>query len=256
MYRHIEVEREGRLAVVRLGRPAVRNALSIALMRELTAFARSCADDNELDVVIVTGAERFFSAGADLRDDERWNTAGKSFVAQREISQVGPKMCKAWEEMPQITIAAIEGYAIGGGLALGLACDWRVLAEDAYVSFPEIRLGLPLTWGTIPRLAALAGPALAKRLVILCERIPAADAYRYGLADWLASPGMALDRARALADEVLGMPAASVRMSKEAINALAGQSAALAANATHDQFVLASRSEESIAARDRIGRRK
>jgi enoyl-CoA hydratase len=252
LYRHLQLERDGRLVLVRLARPDARNALSIALMRELTAVARAIADDAGVDAVILTGSDRFFSAGADLRDDERWDTTGKTFVEQREISQVGHKMCKAWEEMPQIAIAAVEGYAIGGGLALALACDWRVLADDAYVTFPEIRLGFPLTWGTIPRIVALAGPAVAKRFVILCERIVAADAHRHGLVDWLVPPGATLARARALADEVLAMPAASVRMSKETINAIAGANAALASNATHDQFVFASRSAESMAARERF----
>jgi enoyl-CoA hydratase/carnithine racemase len=251
-FKHITIERRDRVAIVRLARPAARNALSIALMRELTRFARDSADDVETDVVILAGGDRFFSAGADLRDPDRWAIEDAPFVAQREVSQVGFKMCKAWEEMPAITIAAIEGYAIGGGLALALACDWRVAAEDAFVTLPEIRLGFPLTWGTIPRIVALAGPALAKRIVILAERIAAPDAHRFGLVDWVSAPGGAFARAEALAADVLAQPRASVRMSKEAINGIAGLLVSLGSNATHDQFVLASRSAESLAARERF----
>ena len=135
-------------------------------------------------------------------------------------------MARAWEELPQITIAAIEGYAIGGGLALAIALDWRVAARDAFVSLPEIALGIPLTWGTIPRLVNLVGPAKAKRLTILCERVGA------------------------LAARVLALPRHAVRMSKETCNVYANLGAAQTSHMAHDQLLLAAASPESIAARE------
>lgn len=248
-HQSLVIEHDQRLAVVRMNRPDRRNALSIGFMRALTRTAERLRDDDSIDVVLLTGAPGWFSAGADLKDEERWSIAAKPLQAQREINQVGYRMARAWEELPQITIAAIEGYAIGGGLALALACDWRVMAEDAFVSLPEIALGLPLTWGTLPRLIALAGPARAKRMTILCERIGVTEAMTMGLIDYVVPAGQALERARTVAGRVLEMPRASVRMSKETINATAYALAHLASHAGADQFNLAAAGQEAIAAR-------
>jgi enoyl-CoA hydratase/carnithine racemase len=249
------IEQEGPIAVVRMNRPARRNALSIEFMRTLTRTAEALRDEVATDVVLLTGGGGSFSAGADLKDEERWSIASKSLVDQREIAQTGYRMARAWEELPQITIAAIEGYAIGGGLALALACDWRVLAEDAFISLPEIGLGIPLTWGTLPRLIALGGPARAKRLTILCERIGAQDALQMGFVDYVAARGAALEQARQVAARVLEMPRAAVRMSKETVNATAYALAHLASHAGADQFNLAAASPEAVEARERFRRR-
>lgn len=251
----VTVERGGRTAIVTMNRPERRNALSVDFMRELTRVAESFREDAEIDAVLLTGGAGFFSAGADLKDEARWSADAKPLVERREIAQTGYRLARAWEEMPQITIAAIEGYAIGGGLALALACDWRVIASDAFVSLPEIALGLPLTWGTLPRLVALAGPARTKRLTILCERVPAAEAFSMGIVDHVVDPGTTLEKAGGIADQVLQMPRASVRMSKETINATAYALAHLASHAGADQFTLAGASDEAAAAREAFRRR-
>ena len=248
-YQYLTFEEHGRLATVRLARPRSRNALSRALMRELTACARALAERTDLDVVILTGDATCFSAGADLKDANAWADDTLSTVERREIAGTGFRLCKAWEEMPQISIAAIEGFAIGGGLALALACDWRVAAEDAFVSLPEIALGIPLTWGTIPRLANLLGPARAKRLTILCERFAAPEALAMGLVDYTAPKGQALAKAQEVAAQTLAMPAAAVRMSKESVNAVATALNHATGYMAHDQIALASASPESRAAR-------
>ena len=204
----LNLDIDGRLAVVRLNRPGARHALSQALMRDLMRCARELGDRGDVDTVILTGSEQCFSAGADLKDARSWADEALPLVARREIASLGYRMCQAWEEMPQITIAAIEGYAVGGGLALALACDWRVMATDAFVSLPEIALGIPLTWGTIPRLTNLLGPARAKRLSILCERFGAAEALAMGLLDHTAPTGHTLVHARAVAAQALAMPEA------------------------------------------------
>ena len=161
MYRTLKLEIKGAIATVTLNRPAARNAMSAALMREMIACAGSLAAKREVDVVIVRGSGKCFSAGADLKDASRWGNGAQSLDQQREIAGLGYRMARAWEELPQITLAAIEGYAIGGGLALAAALDWRVMARDAFVSLPEISLGIPLTWGMLPRLVNLVGPARA-----------------------------------------------------------------------------------------------
>ena len=246
---HLTLEIEPRLAVVRLNRPAVRNALSQALMQELTDCARALAERTDIDAVILTGDSTCFTAGADLKDARAWADESLPLVTRRHLAGLGYRMCKAWEELPQITIVAIEGYAVGGGLALSVACDWRVLADDAWVSLPEIALGIPLTWGTIPRLVNLLGPARAKRLTILCERIAAPEALAMGLVDHTAPKGQALPAARELAARTLAMPAAAVRMSKESVNAVATALNHAAGHMAHDQIALAAASGEAAAAR-------
>lgn len=249
VYQHLLLQTDGRLATVRLHRPASRNALSVALMRELTAVAHALAERCDIDVVLLTGDATCFTAGADLKDSAGWADDSLPLVQRREIAGVGWRLCKAWEELPQTTIVAIEGYAVGGGLALALACDWRVIADNAFVSLPEIALGIPLTWGAIARLVALVGPARAKRLTILCERLAAADALAMGLVDHVTPPGGTLAKADHIAQQVLAMPAAAVRMSKASVNAVATAGHLAAGHMALDQLMLAGASDESKAAR-------
>ncbi|HVP08668.1 MAG TPA: enoyl-CoA hydratase/isomerase family protein [Burkholderiales bacterium] len=256
MYATLKVESKGAVAIVTLNRAEARNAMSAQLMREMIACAGKLGAKRELDVVIVRGAGKWFSAGADLRDARRWGNGGLPLDQQREIASLGYRMARAWEELPQITIAAIEGYAIGGGLALAAALDWRVIAADAFVSLPEIALGIPLTWGTLPRLVNLVGPARAKRLAILCERIPAAEAKAMALVDCVAPPGKAMAEARALAKKVLALPRNSVRMTKESVNAYASIGAHAASHMAHDQVQLAAASAEARAAREAFSQRR
>jgi enoyl-CoA hydratase len=237
------------VATVTLSRPAKKNALSVDLMRALTHCARDLAERHDVDAVLLTGGTTVFSAGADLQDARRWADETLPLAQRRDIAATGYRLCKAWEELPQISIAAIEGYAIGGGLALSLACDWRVAADNAFVSLPEIALGIPLTWGTVPRLVNLAGPAKAKRLTILCERISSQDALSMGILDYVVAPGMALAKAQTLAQTVRAMPQTAVRMSKESVNAHALALNHISGYMAHDQIALAAGSEESKAAR-------
>jgi len=256
MYRTLKLDSKGATAIVTLNRPEARNAMSAELMREMIACAGEIAARRDIDVVIVQGSGACFSAGADLKDSSRWSNPAAPLDAQRDIAALGFRMARAWEELPQITLAAIEGYAIGGGLALAASLDWRVVAEDAFVSLPEIALGIPLTWGTLPRLVNLVGPATAKRLTILCERVPARDALAMGLADWLAPSGKALKAARGIAARVRDLPRNSVRMSKESINAYASIGAHAASHMAHDQVQLAAGSAEARAAREAFAARK
>ena len=255
-YRTLKVEIKGAVATVTLNRPASRNAMSAQLMREMIACAARLAARRELRVAIVRGAGVCFSAGADLKDRARWGEGRRSLEEGREIASLGFRMARAWEELPHMTIAAIEGYAIGGGLALAVALDWRVIARDAFVSFPEIALGIPLTWGTLPRLVNLVGPARAKRLAILCERFRAPEARAMGVVDYVSARGQALKTAREVARVMLALPASSVRMSKESINAYAAIGAHAATHMAHDQVQLAAASHEARAARDAFAARR
>jgi len=255
MYSHLQMSFSGRLATVTLARPERRNAFSAGLMREMISCANELAARGDLDAVIVTGAQHCFSAGADLKDSTRW-AGGAPLLEQRETSSLGHRMARAWEDLPQITIAAIEGYAIGGGLALSVALDWRVIARDAFVSLPEISLGIPLTWGTLPRLVNLVGPARAKRLAILCERVSAESALAMGLVDEVCESGQALATAEGMAGSAMEKPKHSVLMTKETVNAYASLGAWQVSHMGSDQLELAAASPESRSARDAALKRR
>jgi enoyl-CoA hydratase len=249
MYRNLKLDCEGRLARLTLNRPERRNAFSAELMREMIAAAGELAARRDVDAVIVSGSGGVFSAGADLKDGSRW-AGGAPLLEQRETASLGGRMARAWEELPQVTVAAIEGYAVGGGLALAVALDWRLVSREAFVSLPEISLGIPLTWGTLPRLVNLVGPARAKRLAILCERISAADALAMGLVDEVCEPGAALRAAEKWAQKALDKPKHSVMMTKETVNAYASIGAHAVSHMAPDQLELAAASPESRAARE------
>jgi len=132
MYRSLHLSVSGAVAELALNRPGQRNAMSTELMREMIACAAELAARDDIDAVIVSGSGGSFSAGADLKDAGRWESAGASLNRRREVASLGLRMARAWEDLPQITIAAIERYAIGGGLALAVALDWRVAAREAF----------------------------------------------------------------------------------------------------------------------------
>lgn len=211
------VEKQDGVALVGFDRGEALNAFNEPLVRELTEVGLSFHDDHETRAIVLTGAPRAFSAGADLK--ETYGAAG--FANQRERSQLGRRLCRAWEETPQIVTAAIEGLAVGAGVALAISCDWRVMGRSAYLYVPEIKIGLNLQWQAIPRLLNLVNPARAKRIIVLCEKMPAVQAHDWGLVDELADDGQAVETALELARAAAAMPGEVVTMSKEAINATA-----------------------------------
>jgi enoyl-CoA hydratase/carnithine racemase len=213
----VEVERQGEIAIVRINREDRLNAFNAELSRELTEVAQQFHQDHDTHAVILTGKGRAFSAGADLKEKRPEAT----FPEQRDRSHLGRFLCRAWEEMPQTTIAAIEGWAVGAGVAISISCDWRVMAEDAFLYVPEVKIGLTLQWQAIPRLVSLVGPARAKRIVMLCEKMPAKQALEWGLVEEIAPPGGAVDKAMELARAACEMPYPIMTMSKQAINATA-----------------------------------
>lgn len=237
---------EGRIAIVRLDRGDKVNALSPEAMRQLRAAARGFEDDLDTSVVVLTGNAQAFSAGFDLKDAERREKAGQGLGELRKSLRIGPSMCRAWAEMEQVTICAIEGFAIGGGAALAVSTDFRVLAKGAHIRIPEIALGMNMSWGSIPRMLQLMGPARTKQAVILAnERIGADDALAWGLVEHLADDGRALDVAMDLASRMAAMPPIPVKMTKSTVNRLAGALDDLASHMDLDQFTLTTTSEDS-----------
>ncbi len=249
---------EGRIAVVRFDRGDGINALSPEALRQLTDAARSFEDDAGTTVVVLTGGKDAFSAGFDLKDPEGRARRDMDLGTLRRHLKLGPRLTHAWHEMGQVTIGAIEGFCVGGGVALAVALDFRVMGRDAHLRVPEIGLGMNMSWQSIPRMLHLIGPARTKQAVILADqRISADEAYEWGLVEEVADPGHAFDAAMALAAKVAAQPPLSVAMTKLTVNRLAHALDDLAGHMDLDQFALASFSEdhkEGVAAF--LGRRK
>jgi enoyl-CoA hydratase len=236
---------EGRVAVVRFDRGDSINALSPEALRQLTDAARSFEDDSGTSVVVLTGSAKAFSAGFDLKDAEGRSRSTMDLGSLRRHLKLGPRLTRAWQDMEQITIGAIEGFCIGGGVALAVALDFRIMARDAHMRVPEIGLGMNMSWQSIPRMLHLIGPARTKQAVILADqRISAAEAHEWGLVEEVADPGKALDTAMALAAKIATQPPLSVAMTKLTVNRLAHALDDLAGHMDLDQFALASFSED------------
>jgi enoyl-CoA hydratase len=235
--------RDGRIVTVTFDRGDGLNALSRAAMRELTALAEHLAEDAESSVIVLTGRQAF-SAGADLKDRDDPDTPTPTLLQRRQALKIGPDLCAAWERLEQITIAAVERFCIGGGVALAMACDHRIAGAGAHFRLPEIPLGMNMSWQSNPRTVALMGPARAKRFTILGEKLEAATALDWGLVDEVVPDGAALDAALALARRYAAMPPIPLRMTKQAINAAAGALNYATSYMDRDQFLLSSLTED------------
>ena len=208
------------LAFLTLSRPEKLNALSSRTLEDLVEAARYLDAQLAHRVVIVRAEGRAFSAGADLTSPPE-DLAAAPWQSRREASQRGLRAMSAIEQMRALTIAQVQGYAIGGGLLLMLACDLRVAADDVVFFIPEVELGLPLTWGGVPRLVREIGPALTKELVITCRRFGAGEAARLGLLNRVVEDERLPEAALELARTVLRMPAGPTVMTKDQVNAAA-----------------------------------
>lgn len=256
MSKILQVTQRNGICTVRINRPEVRNVMSVELMNELTGVARKLQDAPGVRAVILAANGANFTAGADLKDPRRWDLEKAGLAEQRAFPYVGERMCQAWEDIPAMTVCAVEGHCIGGGAALAVCTDFRVIAASGYFLLPEIALGIPLSWGALPRLVRLLGPAKAKRAIILCDKLVGQDAVDFGLAEYLAADGQAYAEALKLAKRIAELPETSVKMSKEAINVTTNALNRLASFMARDQLALAARSEEAVAARAKFAARR
>ncbi|MFV0472874.1 MAG: enoyl-CoA hydratase/isomerase family protein [Pikeienuella sp.] len=232
----------GRIALVRFDRGASANPLALSTMRALTEVARGFDAEPRLSAVVLAGRVDNFCLGFDLRDEETRALSRLPLAERRLALQTGGRMCRAWAGIEALTISAISGWCVGGGLALAAATDLRVAAPGARFYAPEIERGLNMSWGSVPRIVDLIGPARAKRMLILAERVEAARAAEWGLIDEVAEDPKAA--ALALARRAADKPPVPARMIKRAIDAYAGALAETASHADFDQFALAQADED------------
>lgn len=184
---HVVVSVDGHVGELLLNRPAKLNPLSPQVLTEIAQAAHWFDANRNIKVVVVRGAGRAFSAGADLG-----GFSGVDPVQRRDFADLGRKMADSLEQMRPLAIASIHGWCVGGALVLASACDLRVATEDARFSIPEVDLGIGLAWGGIPRLVREIGPALTKELVLTCREFDAAEAKAAGFLNRVV-PAHSLD---------------------------------------------------------------
>lgn len=240
----VTVEKIDRIALVRFDREDSANALSFSLMRELTEVAETLANDANLCAVVLTGRYDNFCLGMDLKDPEVLQSASANLSERRIALKTGPKMCRAWEQLEALTIVAIEGWCAGGGAALAVSCDLRVAAENSHFYVPEVEQGFNMSWGSIPRITNLVGPAKAKRIVVLAEKLSAVVAQDWGMVDYIAPKGSVVEKAMQVAIRAAGLPPNSVHICKSAINAHANALNGSTCHADMDQFALIQNSDD------------
>lgn len=223
----IETTIENGVATLRFDRGGKANALNAALISALKAAAEGLALREDVRAVVLTGTPRVFAAGVDLKDDALWQ-GGETAMGRAQAMAQGGAMVEAWQRLPQPVIAAIEGAAIGGGAILALAADFRVMAQSAYMRFPEVKLGMTLGWGGLPLLVEAVGAARAKRILFDDQTLDQNEALTLGLCDKAAADGAAVAQAQAWAQDLAQRPAMALRMTKSAIDGAARQNWAAA----------------------------
>ncbi len=200
------------IGTIRLDRPKM-NALDAEIQRGIIAACREAAERKDVAAVVVWGGEKVFAAGADIKEME-----GMSYTDMVDHSTLLQDFTRALAELPKQTVAAITGYALGGGCEVALACDFRVAADDAVLGQPEILLGIIPGAGGTQRLARLVGPAKAKDLVFSGRFVKAGEALEMGLVDRVVPAADVHATAREMASRYVGGPAYALRAAKEAID--------------------------------------
>ncbi len=243
-YKNLVLTHDGPVATVTLNRPGKLNALSVELMDEIRICAEKFRDDTDTRVVIFAGAGKHFCAGADLSDPARAALLDAPLIERRRATHLGQRMIRALLEIEQITIAAIHGVCLGGAACIATALDFRLGAEGCTAGYPEIDLGMNLSWFGLPLCVRLVGPARAKRMVILGQKEPAATLLQWGFLDEVVPAAELLPRARALAAQYAAKPPMAAQMIKRSVNAISGALDQAVMHMDTDQFLLTTTTDE------------
>ncbi len=208
-------KKQNELGIVTLNRPDSLNALNIQLKRELSEVFDELERDSGIRAVILTGAQRAFCAGSDIKERSRTQMTSPEFYFSQMKTQT---LFRRIEEFPKVVIGAINGPAIGGGCELSLVCDLRIASEKAKFGLPEVRIGAMPVGGGTQRLPRLIGVARAKGLLFLGDIIDAQEAYRLGLVNRVVPGGKLMEEAGELARRIASNAPLSVKLIKRAIN--------------------------------------
>lgn len=228
---YVRTQKRGAVATIRLDRPPA-NALGRAVSLELQEAARVVAEDPAIRAVVLWGGERIFAAGADIKAMAEWGPA----EIDPDVSAL-ERACRDLEAVPKPVLAAVNGYALGGGCELALACDVRVAAEDAKLGLPEIRLGVIPGAGGTQRLPRLIGLARAREMIFTGRHVGAEEALTIGLVDRVVPADLVYETALEEAARWAEGPTLALGAAKAALNAAAELDRASGLRVEHDVFV-------------------
>ncbi|OOM16406.1 short-chain-enoyl-CoA hydratase [Clostridium saccharobutylicum] len=207
-------KQENGIAEVTINRPKSLNALNTQTLKELGQVINEISERKDIYTVIITGAgEKSFVAGADITEMK-----DKSAIEGREMAKLAQKVFSNIENMPQIVIAAVNGYALGGGCELSMACDIRLASTKAKFGQPEVGLGIIPGFAGTQRLPRLVGKGRAKELIFTTDMIDANEAYRIGLVNKIYEPNELIDKAKEMANKIMSKGTYAVSLAKSSIN--------------------------------------
>ncbi len=213
-YKNLLFAVEDGVAIITFNRPKALNAMNSETMKELYDAVIRCKNDETIKAIILTGSgEKAFVAGADI--SEMKDLRPKEALAFMEL---GHETLRALETLPKPSIAAVNGFALGGGTEISMACDMRFASETARFGQPEILIGLIPGWGGTQRLPRLVGMGRAKELIMGGEQIDAKRAYEIGLVNQVFPADQLLDAAKKFAKKLAGLPGFAIKMAKHSIN--------------------------------------
>jgi enoyl-CoA hydratase len=207
-------EKRGGMAIITINRPQAMNALNEETIPEVLSRLQDAEKDENVRVIVITGAgEKAFCAGLDLKPMRDINV-----IKAVEMSKRGQKLTLAIEEVGKPVIAAINGYALGGGLELAMACDIRIASEKARIGQTEVNVGLIPGWGGTQRLPRLVGKGIAKELIFTGKMIDAKTAERIGLVNVVVPTDELMSTVEELTKVIMNKPPIAIRLAKELIN--------------------------------------
>ncbi|HSE91036.1 MAG TPA: enoyl-CoA hydratase/isomerase family protein [Candidatus Binatia bacterium] len=214
MYQTLQYREDGAVATVQLNRPQKKNSLNARMRTEMETLLHDLARKSEIRAVIITGGDEIFCAGADIGEIEGTSSAEAAYQHAREFQILFDQV----ESLPQPVIAAVSGWALGGGCELALAADFRIASETARFGLPEIKIGAFPGGGGTQRLARLIGVAKAKEMILTGDPITAQEALAAGLVMKVASQAKYLEEATSLAARLAALPRLALQASKMLIN--------------------------------------
>ena len=211
---NVKLEKKNQIAYVTIDRPKVLNALNMATMQELWQVFSELKDDKQIRVVILTGGgEKAFVAGADINE-----LAKNSPVEAKAYTHKGQATLDLIENLGKPVIACVNGFALGGGCEIAMACTMRLASNNAKLGQPEVKLGIIPGYGGTQRLPRLVGKGIAMQLVLAGEMITAEEAHRIGLVNEVTAPSELLPRAEAIAQKIIANAPLAVQYAMEAVN--------------------------------------
>ena len=211
-YKYLNITKEGKVLIIKLNRPPV-NALNTDFILEIEEAFKEAEKDDELQVIILTGEGKAFVAGADIAEMKEFNP-----IHAREFAQNGHRNLNKVDSINKIVIAAINGFALGGGCEIALACDLRLMADSAKIGQPEVNLGVIPGFGGTQRLPRLVGPGIGKELIYSGEPIDAQEALRIGLVNKVVPQDKVFEAAKELAEKIASKGPRAIKVAKAVIN--------------------------------------